>query len=168
MKTQTNEPEQAPANPTGSKRLGLQTLLNGVVFIPAVIIPVAAIAVLGTLGFIGLRVVNNGGFMPKPTSLDTYSCAAFVKPFQLAFRHGMDVVQLRSGDVAVWGDILNGKITWEEPGKVQLALGFTADVLVSQFIDNDIELLGIVAIGQQSQFQLLLVLLKKAPKQVVS
>lgn len=125
MNQKVKELKQVLAKPASDKRFDLQTLLNGVVLVPAVVIPIAAITVVGMLGFVGMRVANNGGLMPKPTNLDSYSCTAFSKPFQLAFRHGMDVVQLRSGGATLWGEILNGKITWEESARVQAALGFS-------------------------------------------
>jgi len=120
-KPTSDAPAPAPQKPTG-----LQTLLNGVVVLPAVVIPVAAITVLVMLGFIGLRVVRDGGLMPRPTNLDVYACLGFAKPFGLAFRHGMDVVQLRVGETFLYGDVVNNRITWEEPSKVQATLGFAA------------------------------------------
>ena len=107
MNKQTHESNSPPAS---GKPAGLQRLLNGVVLVPAVVIPVVAVAVLGTLGFLGLRIAHNGGLMPRPTQLDTYACKSFAAPFQMAFRHGMDVVQLRVGNSTLYGDILNNRI----------------------------------------------------------
>lgn len=123
-----NAPNPSDGSPsaTDAKPTGLQALLNGVVVLPAVVIPVAAITVLVMLGFIGLRVVRDGGLMPRPTNLDVYSCLGFAKPFGLAFRHGMDVVQLRVGETFLYGDVVNNHITWEEPPKVRATLGFAA------------------------------------------
>jgi|GEM_PF-2148813 hypothetical protein len=122
---QTNPSDGTPPVPP-EKPTGLQALLNGVVVLPAVVIPVAAVTVVVMLGFIGLRVVRDGGLMPRPTNLDVYACLGFAKPFGLAFRHGMDVVQLRVGETFLYGDVVNNHITWEEPPKVHAALGFTA------------------------------------------
>jgi len=136
--------DSAPEHPT-QKTTGLQALLNGVVVVPAVVIPVAAITVLVMLGFIGLRVVRDGGLMPRPTALDTYSCIGFSSPLQLAFRHGMDVVQLRAGDVTVWGELLNGKISWEEPARAQAQLGFAPPV---EIVFDDVRAVRVVDASQ--------------------
>jgi hypothetical protein len=122
---QPNPSDGAPPAP-GEKPTGLQALLNGVVVLPAVVIPVAAITVLVMLGYIGLRVVRDGGLMPRPTNLDVYACQGFPAPFALAFRHGMDVVQLRVGETFLYGEIVNNHITWEEAPKVRATLGFAA------------------------------------------
>jgi hypothetical protein len=123
-----NQPNPSNGTPPApdAKPTGLQALFNGVVVVPAVLIPVAAITVLVMLGFIGLRVVRDGGLMPRPTNLDVYACQGFAAPFALAFRHGMDVVQLRVGETFLYGDVVNNHITWEEPVKVRAALGFKA------------------------------------------
>jgi len=142
--TQPKPSEGAPA-PAPQKPSGLQALLNGVVVLPAVVIPVAAVTVLVMLGFIGLRVVRDGGLMPRPTALDTYSCIGFSSPLQLAFRHGMDVVQLRAGDVTVWGELLNGKIAWEEPTRAQGQLGFAPPV---EIVFDDVRALRVVDASQ--------------------
>ena len=136
--------DSAPEQPT-DKPTGLQSLLNGVVVVPAVVIPLAAITVLVMLGFIGLRVVRDGGLMPRPTALDTYSCIGFSSPLQLAFRHGMDVVQLRAGDVTVWGELLNGKIAWEEPARAQVQLGFALPV---EIVFDDVRAVRVVDASQ--------------------
>lgn len=113
---------------------------------PAVVIPVVAVAVLGTLGFLGLRIAHNGGLMPRPTQLDTYACKGFAAPFQMAFRHGMDVVQLRVGNSTLYGDILNNRITWEDPAKAQAALGF---VPPNDIVFDDTHLLRLLDASQR-------------------
>lgn len=143
MNKQTHESNSPPAS---GKPAGLQRLLNGVVLVPAVVIPVVAVAVLGTLGFLGLRIAHNGGLMPRPTQLDTYACKGFAAPFQMAFRHGMDVVQLRVGNSTLYGDILNNRITWEDPAKAQAALGF---VPPKDIVFDDTHLLRLLDASQR-------------------
>ncbi|MBK6568518.1 hypothetical protein [Candidatus Aalborgicola defluviihabitans] len=143
MNKQTHESNSPPAS---GKPAGLQRLLNGVVLVPAVVIPVVAVAVLGTLGFLGLRIAHNGGLMPRPTQLDTYACKSFAAPFQMAFRHGMDVVQLRVGNSTLYGDILNNRITWEDPAKAQAALGF---VPPNDIVFDDTHLLRLLDASQR-------------------
>ncbi|MBK6320702.1 hypothetical protein [Candidatus Aalborgicola defluviihabitans] len=143
MNKQTHESNSPPAS---GKPAGLQRLLNGVVLVPAVVIPVVAVAVLGTLGFLGLRIAHNGGLMPRPTQLDTYACKGFAAPFQMAFRHGMDVVQLRVGNSTLYGDILNNRITWEDPAKAQAALGF---VPPNDIVFDDTHLLRLLDASQR-------------------
>lgn len=82
MNKQTHESNSPPAS---GKPAGLQRLLNGVVLVPAVVIPVVAVAVLGTLGFLGLRIAHNGGLMPRPTQLTPMPARALPLLFKWHF-----------------------------------------------------------------------------------
>ncbi|MBI2749114.1 MAG: hypothetical protein HYX43_07175 [Burkholderiales bacterium] len=144
----------APQTPEPPKQLGegppagFSARLRSVAIVPMVVLPLIAIVVITTLGFIVARVVRDGGLMPRPTALDTYSCVGFASPLQLAFRHGMDVVQLRAGDVTVWGELLNGKIAWEEPARAQAQLGFAPPV---EIVFDDVRALRVVDASQAAR-----------------
>lgn len=69
-------------------------------------------------------VVGRRGLMPAPTALVTYACKGLPVPFQLAFRHGMDVVQLRANAVTLKGALLNGQIRWADVSGASTPLGF--------------------------------------------
>jgi hypothetical protein len=112
---------QAPDRPT---RFSITALVKSGAIVPTLVIPVIAIAVLGMVGYIVTGAVKNGGLMPRPTALDTYACKGFSAPFQMIFRHGMDVVQLQTGTVTVYGDLLNGRIAWENLPNAIAQLGF--------------------------------------------
>lgn len=105
-------------------RFSVTALVKSGAIVPTIVIPTLAVAVLGMVGFIVTGAVKNGGLMPRPTALDTYACKGFVAPFQMIFRHGMDVVQLRTGTVTVYGDLLNGRIAWENLPNAIAQLGF--------------------------------------------
>ena len=105
-------------------RFSVTALVKSGAIVPTLVIPTLAVAVLGMVGFIVTGAVKNGGLMPRPTALDTYACKGFVAPFQMVFRHGMDVVQLRTGTVTVYGDLLNGRIAWENLPNAIAQLGF--------------------------------------------
>jgi len=113
-----------PAPPAGRTRPSVLALVKSGAIVPTVVIPILAVAVLGMIGFIVTGAVKNGGLMPRPTALDTYACKGFAAPFQLIFRHGMDVVQLQTGTVTVYGDLLNGRIAWENLPNAIAQLGF--------------------------------------------
>lgn len=103
----------------------IAALLKSGAIVPVVVIPVIAVAVVSVIVFIVSRAVRDGGLMPRPTALEVYNCKGFDIPFQMAFRHGKDVVQMRTPNLTVHGDLLNGKIAWEGlPGAVK-QLGFT-------------------------------------------
>jgi len=105
-------------------RFSVVALVKSGAIVPTVVIPILAVAVLGMIGFIVTGAVKNGGLMPRPTALDTYACKGFAAPFQMIFRHGMDVVQLQTGTVTVYGDLLNGRIAWENLPTAIAQLGF--------------------------------------------
>jgi len=136
---------EPPEQPGEGHPAGFVALLRSVAIVPMVVLPLIAIAVLATLGFLVARVVRDGGLMPRPTALDTYSCIGFASPLQLAFRHGMDGGQVRAGDVTVWGDLLNGRIAWEGPARVQAQLGFAPPV---EIVFDDMRALRVVDASQ--------------------
>lgn len=92
---------------------GVAALVRSGAIVPMMVISIIAVVVVSTIVFIVVRAVRDGGLMPRPTALDTYTCKGFAVPFQMVFRHGMDVVQLRTPTVTLYGDLLNGKIAWE-------------------------------------------------------
>jgi hypothetical protein len=98
--------------------------LRGIGIIPAVVITCIALVALVNLGFLIKRIVNNGGLMPRPTTMQTYVCKGFAEPFSLDFRHGMDSVQLHKQGVLLDGNLLNGKIVWIGLPAVAAQLGF--------------------------------------------
>lgn len=105
-------------------RLDIKTLVRSGAIVPAIVISVIGVAVISMLAYVVTRAVSNGGLMPRPTALDMYTCKGFSTPFQMVFRHGMDVVQLRTSTVTVYGDFLNGKIQWEGLPNAIAQLGF--------------------------------------------
>lgn len=124
MNDETSKPDPDTASPGSRKRLDFKTLVKSGAIVPALVIPTLALAVLSTIGFIVIRSVNQGGFMPRPTALDAYTCKGFSVPFKLVFRHGMDVVQLQTPTVTLYGELLNGRITWEALPNNAAQLGF--------------------------------------------
>jgi nitrate reductase NapE component len=112
-----------PTQPVRQRSRLMALILSGAI-VPTIVLPVIAVCVIGTIGFIVTRAVQNGGLMPRPTALDSFECKGFPSPFNMVFRHGMDVVQLRSGTVTLFGDLLNGKIAWEALPNAITQLGF--------------------------------------------
>jgi len=102
----------------------LMALIKSGAILPTIVLPIIAICVIGTIGFIVTRAVQNGGLMPRPTDLDSFVCKGFPSPFNMVFRHGMDVVQLRTSTVTLYGDFLNGKISWEGLPNAVAQLGY--------------------------------------------
>jgi hypothetical protein len=141
MALDKSDTEQDPASAGKGKRFDFKTLVKSGAIVPTLVIPVIAVAVISTIGFIVARSVNNGGFMPRPTALDTYNCKGFSVPFRMVFRHGMDVVQLQTGTLTLYGDLLNGKIAWEDLPNAIKQLGF---VPPSEIVYDDTRLLRIV------------------------
>jgi len=141
MALDKSDTEQDPASAGRGKRFDFKTLVKSGAIVPTLVIPVIAVAVISTIGFIVARSVNNGGFMPRPTALDAYTCQGFTAPFQIVFRHGMDVVQLRTPTVTLYGDLLNGKIAWEGFANAINQLGF---VPPSEIVYDDMRLLRVI------------------------
>lgn len=119
----TDAPVEAPSSDR-PRRFSVATLVKSGAIVPTLVISTVAVAVLGMIGFIVTGAVKNGGLMPRPTALDTYACKGFATPFQMIFRHGMDVVRLQTGTVTVYGDLLNGRIAWENLPNATAQLGF--------------------------------------------
>jgi len=94
------------------KKFDAKKLVTSGAIIPAVVITAIAVVVISVIGFIVVKSVRNNGFLPQPTQLITYECKGIGPPFAMRFRHGMDVVELRSDSVAMTGELLNGKIVW--------------------------------------------------------
>lgn len=81
------------------------------------VIATIACAIVGMIGFIVVHAVQTHGLMPRPTELEHYSCDGFSKPVHIAFRHGLEVMQLQSGGNTFKGNVLNGRIEWQaQPG----------------------------------------------------
>ncbi len=81
--------------------------------IPATVVCVIACAIVGMIGFIVVRAVQTHGLLPRATQLDHYACAGFAQPVQIAFRHGLEVMQLQTGGRTTQGSLLNGRIAWQ-------------------------------------------------------
>ncbi len=81
--------------------------------IPVAVITTIACAIIGMIGFIVVHTVQTHGLMPRPTQLEHYTCDGFDPPIQIAFRHGLEVMQLQTGGLSIQGSLLNGKITWQ-------------------------------------------------------
>jgi hypothetical protein len=93
------------------------TMLPARAIIPATVVCVIACAIIGMIGFIAVRAVQTHGLLPRATQLDHYACAGFVQPVQIAFRHGLEVMQLQTGGRTIQGNLLNGRIEWQsQPG----------------------------------------------------
>ena len=129
-------------------RVGIKAWVKCGVVVPAVVIFAIAVAVISTLGLLVSRAVGSGGLMPRPTALDTYVCQGFSAPFQMVFRHGMDVVQLRTPTIAVYGALLNGKIQWEGLPKAIAQLGF---VPPSEIVYDDTRSLRVIDAEQSTR-----------------
>jgi nitrate reductase NapE component len=124
-RTMNLEPShQAESAQQKRQRPGLMAFIKSGAILPSIVLPVIAVCVIGTIGFIVTRAVQNGGLMPRPTALDSFVCKGFPSPFNMVFRHGMDVVQLRTSTVTLYGDLLNGKIAWEALPNAIAQLGF--------------------------------------------
>jgi hypothetical protein len=106
------------------KKFDVKKLVTSGAIIPAVVITAIAVVVISVIGFIVVKSVRNKGFLPQPTQLITYECKGIGQPFAMRFRHGMDVVELRSDSVALTGELLNGKIVWSGSPSQVGKLGF--------------------------------------------
>lgn len=124
MKLQRPDNADATELARTSARLDIKAVARTVAIVPAIVIPVIGIAVVGVIAFILSTAVSNNGLMPRRTALESYACKGFAVPFQIGFRHGLDLVQLRYGSVALSGELLNGKIAWKGFDTVAAQLGF--------------------------------------------
>ncbi len=137
------------AEPDGAgARVGIKDWVKSGAVVPAIVIAAIAVAVISMLGLLVSRAVGNGGLMPRPTALDTYACQGFSAPFQMVFRHGMDVVQLRTPTVTVYGDLLNGKIQWEGLSNAIAQLGFEPP---SEIVYDDTRSLRVIDAEQSTR-----------------
>lgn len=100
------------------------------------IFAVMVISMVGMIGTIIDRSINDGGLMPRSALMNRYACEGFPKPFSLIYRHGKDSIELRvdmptglEGPI-LYGDILNGKIIWLGHTAVNTQLGFFPPVEV--------------------------------------
>lgn len=110
----------AAAGLRSGHQAGAVSGLTGRVSWPLLLVSGIALAAVGTVAI----VVGKRGLMPVPTALVSYACKGFPAPFQLAFRHGMDVVQLRANELTLNGTLLNGQITWADVSGIRNPLGF--------------------------------------------
>lgn len=91
--------------------------LTPAALVPMLVVGTIACTIVGMIGFIVVRAVQTHGLLPRPTQLAHYRCDGFGTPVQMAFRHGLEVVQLQTGGRNYHGTLLNGKIRWQvRPG----------------------------------------------------
>jgi hypothetical protein len=131
---------EAPSAP--SRRLDLAHIVRTGAIFPLVVITCIGLMVLTMLGYLVNRVITNHGLLPPPTAMQAFACAGFDKPFVLEFRHGLDVIRLRTSASAVDGSILNGHIAWSNPAAAQVALGFVAPTEVVYDDARSLRVLG--------------------------
>ncbi len=117
---------QDPASaPPTAKAHGIKKYMSIGTILPAIVVTGLVVVALVTITGIVRKAIDNKGLMPRPAALSSYVCNGFAVPVHIAYRHGMDAVQLRTSNVALKGAILNGKIKWEQPANGSEALEFT-------------------------------------------
>ena len=107
-----------PLEPSAPPPFSFRSLVKTGGIIPAVVATVIGCAVIGVISTIVWRTVHNHQFLPIPKALAPYTCQGFAAPFSIAFRNGVNVVQLRANGQTLDGTVLNGRIEWAQtPGK---------------------------------------------------
>jgi hypothetical protein len=101
-----------------------------------------ALTVLGVIGFIAYRSVQNGGLMPRPSTRLRYDCPASPQPYAFYFRHGLDPVQIRMPGGALDGVLFEGKIVWGPAAGAGAPPGFVPPRELTYDSARSIRLLG--------------------------
>lgn len=115
---------------------------TGAIF-PLVVVTCIALGVLTTLGFLVNRIITNHGLMPPASSMRNYSCSGFAAPFQLEYRHGLDVIRLRVGASTIEGSVVNDRIIWANAAAAAAALGFEPPTEIVYDDANSIRMLAV-------------------------
>lgn len=141
--TQHPDPNSAgTSSPPNPHRLDIREMVRTGAIFPLVVVTCIALGVLTTLGFLVHRVISNHGLMPPPSVLRAYDCSGFATPFQLEFRHGLDVIRLKTTAYTLEGSVINDHVVWANSPAAVAALGFEPPTEIVYDDASSIRMLG--------------------------
>jgi hypothetical protein len=89
-----------------------------------VFLSIIALGVLGVIGSIAVKAVNNHGLMPIPSPLARYECRGDKLQFVLFYLHGTERVKVQSDLGVLEGKVYQNWFDWGTSGNSSTLLGF--------------------------------------------